>query len=101
MRQGEIVYSPLYRKQILLLQPHFQKDAVRFNLQVSEDKPPETFAEKLRYARYQKGLLQREVAEMVGVSRTCYAEWENGGTVSEEMMGKLGSFYGNALEIKL
>lgn len=80
---------------ILLLQPHFQKDSVKYNLQVSEDKLPETLGEKLRFARYQKGLLQREVAQMVGVSRSCYHAWENGGNMSEMYLEKVKNVLGN------
>ena len=40
--------------------------------------PEWTFADRLRKARQATGLLQREFAEKLGVSKAAYAQWEAG-----------------------
>ena len=36
------------------------------------------FKDKLREQRIEKGLTQKEVAELLGLSKTCYAGYEQG-----------------------
>lgn len=40
-----------------------------------------TLGEKIKNARLQKGLSQRQVAEQLGVSQPSYFEWERGDSV--------------------
>ena len=44
-----------------------------------------TVADKLQYARLTAGLLQRELAELVGIDRTTLTAYENGQIVEEHM----------------
>jgi len=45
-----------------------------------------TVADKLQYARLAAGLLQRELAEKIGIDRTTLISYENGQTVEENMI---------------
>lgn len=83
---GVPLFAPFYRHSFPVFQTHFQADREKLNLLSKEDKPPENLGERLKYFRCQKGLLQREVAQQVGVSRSCYHGWEHGGNVSEHLL---------------
>lgn len=48
------------------------------------------FCKNLKYARKNKGLTQREVAQKLNVVESCYANWEQGRTEPNiEMLRKL------------
>lgn len=38
------------------------------------------FPERLKQLRQKKGLTQQEIAELLGVKRNTYSDWENGKT---------------------
>ena len=61
------------------LQPHFLAEAEKVN--IGNDSPAkfDTVADRLRYYRHKKGLLQREVADCVGIERTTYSAYEEDG----------------------
>lgn len=73
-----VAYAPLYLHSFQLLQPHFLKEAERFNITSSDPALLVTTADKLRYYRYKKGLLQRNIADYVGIERTTYCTYEEG-----------------------
>lgn len=54
-------------------------DAERFNLEFSDPSEITQIADKLRWYRYQKGLLQENVADYVGMERSTYSGYEEYG----------------------
>ena len=71
-----ITYSPLYIHSFRLVQPHTLVEAEKFNLRYSDPSQIDNTPDKLRWYRYQKGLLQRDVAEYVGMDRSTYGSYE-------------------------
>ena len=71
-----ITYSPLYIHSFRLIQPHTLVEAEKFNLRYSDPSQIDNTPDKLRWYRYQKGLLQRDVAEYVGMDRSTYGSYE-------------------------
>ena len=69
----------LLRRDFLLLQPHLQEEAERLNLKHPDPKKIDTTAGKLRWYRQRKALLQREVADSIGISRRTYIRFEEDG----------------------
>ncbi len=70
-----VVYAPLYIHSFQLLLPHHQAEAEKFN-GIVPDKLTST-ADKLRFFRYKKALLQRKVAEYAGLDRSTYIRYES------------------------
>ena len=71
-----VAYAPLYIHRFRLLLPHCLAEGEKFNA-VEPDKLTST-ADKLRYYRYKKALLQREVADYAGLDRSTYIRYEIG-----------------------
>ena len=71
-----ISYAPLYVHSFPLVQPHFLVDAEKFNLTYSDLSEIGNTADKLRWCRYRKGLLQRDVAAYAGLDRGTYGSYE-------------------------
>lgn len=65
-----VTYAPLYIHSFQLLLPHHQAESEKFN---GIDPNKLTFtADKLRYFRYKKALIQREVADYERLDRSTY-----------------------------
>ncbi len=73
---NDVIYAPLYIHSFQLLLPHYLAEAVKFN-GIDPDDLIST-ADKLRYYRYKKALLQREVANYAGIDRSTYINYEAG-----------------------
>lgn len=71
-----ISYAPLYIHSFPLVQPHFLVDAEKFNLAYSDLSKIDNTADRLRWCRYHKGLLQRDVADYTGIDRGTYWSYE-------------------------
>lgn len=71
-----IAYAPLYIHSFPVVQPHFLVDAEKYNLTYSAISEIESTADKLRWCRYRKGLLQRDVADYSGIDRSTYIHYE-------------------------
>ncbi|MCL1786998.1 MAG: helix-turn-helix domain-containing protein [Defluviitaleaceae bacterium] len=71
-----VKFAPLYVYSFPFLRPHFLADAEKVNIGNDSPEKFDTVADKLRYYRHKKGLLQREVADYVGVERTTYSAYE-------------------------
>ena len=58
--------------------------------------PPENLPDKLRYYRQRAGLLQKEVADRLGIDRNTYSRYEspNRGRYPEEKLKALAELYG-------
>ncbi len=73
---SETTFAPLCFYNFSLCLPRQIYEAQRFNLQYSDQSKLSSTADKLRWHRYHKGLLQREVAERIGIERTTYIRYE-------------------------
>ena len=62
-----------------LLAPHYLQDAAKFNLEYPDPSRITRTADKLRWYRYRKALLQREVADYAGIDRSTYMHYEEAG----------------------
>ena len=57
------------------------------------------FPERLKQLRQKKGLTQQEIAELLGVKRNTYSDWENGKTEPNfEMILKLADLFEVSLD---
>ena len=74
---GVQLYAPMYISSFQLLMPHSLVEADKFNNRFSLDNRPINTSDKLRYFRYKKALLQREVADFAGIDRCTYNSYES------------------------
>ena len=59
----------------------------------------EKFHEKLKVLRKKQGLTQQEIAELLGVKRNTYSDWENGKCKPNyEKLEKIADFFGVSLD---
>ena len=56
-------------------------------------KPPTTFAERIKLYRLHKGLNQKQFAELLGVSPDSVANWESGKNLYQESYEKLSKVF--------
>lgn len=87
--------APLYIHSFPLLAPHHILEAEKFNLRYTSPSQIIGTADKLRWYRYQHGLLQREVAFLVGIDRSTYIHYENDEVeyYPVEIMKKIAALY--------
>ena len=76
---NEVAYAPLYIHSFRLVQPHTLVEAERFNIRYTDPVQIDNTPDKLRWYRYQKGLLQRDVADFAGIDRSTYGSYEEAG----------------------
>ena len=74
----EIIYAPLYIHSFQLFMPRTLVEAEKFNITYSDPDKLTTTSDKLRYYRYKKALLQRDVADYAEIDRSTYIHYENG-----------------------
>ncbi len=90
-----VVYAPLYSHRFQLVQPHTIVEAEKFNLRYADPGMIDCIPDKLRWYRYHKGLLQREVANRINISCNTYSGYEEQGRdyYPVEHMEKLAEVY--------
>jgi transcriptional regulator with XRE-family HTH domain len=71
------VYAPLFIYTIPFLRPKQLSQCEKFNLRYPSPDLLTTTADKLRYYRYQKALLQQDVADYAGIDRSTYISYED------------------------
>jgi len=61
---------------------------------VDKDYPanPKTIGEHIRKRRMDLGLMQREVAKIIGVTESTIWNWENGWDIQKKYMKRVGGF---------
>ena len=74
-----VEFAVLMIRSFPLLQPHFQVEAEQLNLQYPDPTEITAVADKLRWYRHRKALLQREVADFAGIDRSTYIHYEEAG----------------------
>ena len=97
---GKIRLAPLEILRFPLLAPCKLLDAQKFNLRYTEPSQITEIADKLRWYRYQHALMQKEVAEQIGIDRNTYIHYEEYGRdyYPIEHMEKLAGLYGVPVE---
>ena len=92
---GNIKFSPLFIHSFPLLAPHHLVESEKFNIRFSDPSQITEVADKLRWYRYRKALLQREIAELIGIDRSTYIKYEESDHdyYSIEHMTKLAELY--------
>lgn len=74
-----IRFGLLLVKSFPLLAPHHLAEASKFNLEYPDPSRITATADKLRWYRYRKALLQRDVADYAGIDRGTYTHYEEAG----------------------
>ena len=72
-----VEFAVLMIRSFPLLQPHFQVEAEQLKIQYPNPEAIPITADKLRWYRHQKALLQRDVADRAGINRDSYVHYED------------------------
>ena len=93
---GVVKLAPLFIHTFPLLAPHHLLESEKFNIRFPSPAKITEIADRLRYHRYRKALLQREVADYIGVDRSTYIHYEEYGRdyYPLENMQKLADLFG-------
>lgn len=75
---GETKHSPLFVISFRLMAPRKLLEAQLFNKQYHSYGDIDNISDRLRFCRHRLGLMQKEVAKMVGISRSTYINLETG-----------------------
>ncbi len=73
-----VTYAPFYIHSFRLVAPHKLVEAEKFNIRYTEPSQIDNTLDRLRWYRYQKGLLQADVAAYAGIDRVTYSRYEEG-----------------------
>ena len=89
-------YAPLYITSFPLNAPRKQLDAQLFQNRWNSYGAIDNIPDRLRWLRHSRGLMQKEVAEIAGVSRSVYIDLETGAAkqMPARAADKLAQFYG-------
>ena len=69
---GETKHSPLFVLSFRLMVPRKLLEAQLFNKQYHSYEDIENIPDRLRFCRHKLGLMQKEVAQIVGIARSTY-----------------------------
>lgn len=85
----------MYIHSFKVISPHRLSEAIKFNQQYHKYEDVPDVQDKLRWCRYHMGLSQKEVADLIGINRSVYINYENGKTVhyKKEIVDKLARLY--------
>ncbi len=88
-------YAPLCIHSFRLIAPRKLLEAQLFNRQYHSFDEITNVSERLRWLRHQKGWMQKEVAELLGIPRTKYIEYETGSVkhYPKEIVDKISALY--------
>ena len=90
---GDIKFSPLFIHTFPLLAPHHLLESEKFNIRLPDPSKITETADKLRWYRYRKALLQREIAELIGIDRGTYIRYEEYGHDYYPVLGVCTTFF--------
>ena len=71
------VYGLLYKHTFPFITPRKLLESEIFNIRYQDPKDIPTTAEKLRYYRHKKALLQKDVAKQIGINQSTYISYES------------------------
>lgn len=88
--------APLYIHRFRLVSPRKLLEAQQLHQQYRRYEEIRTVPERLRWCRHHLGLMQKEVAERIGISRNSYLAYEMGEAdyYPREIVDKLAALYG-------
>ena len=95
IEDGIVRYAPLCIYTFRLIAPRKLLEAQLFNKQYQRYEEIQSIPERLKWHRYQNGLMQKEVADILGVTRRKYQQLELG-TIDyypKELLDKLSELY--------
>lgn len=75
---GIVQYAPLCIHTFRLIAPRKLLEAQQFNQQYHSYEEIQNVPDRLRWCRHHMGLMQKEVAEQIGISRGHYIDYEVG-----------------------
>lgn len=89
-------YAPLYIHRFPLCAPRKILEATDLNRQYHRYEEIQSVPDRLRWLRHSRGLMQKEVAVIAGVSRSVYVDLETGAAkqMPAGVADKLAHFYG-------
>ena len=92
---GIVRYAPLCIHSFQLVAPRKLLEAQLFNQQYHSYEEIICVQDRLRWCRHHMGLMQKEVAELIGITRTQYIEYEVGSVnyFPKEIVDKLAELY--------
>ena len=95
-QNSHVRYAPLYIHRFPLCAPRKLLEATSLNRQYQRYEQIQTVPDRLRWLRHSRGLMQREVAVIAGVSRSVYIDLETGAAkqMPAGVADKLAHFYG-------
>ncbi len=73
-----VTFAPFYIHSFRLTAPHKLTEAEKFNIRYTAPSQIDNTPDRLRWYRYQKGLLQADVAAHIGIDRKTYSRYEEG-----------------------
>jgi len=101
--KDEVYYAPLYVHSFRYTMQFYSADVIWFQKVEAKKTKLKTTGDKLRYYRHKKGLKQSEVADYIGISRSVYADYEEGkrNSYPVEVVQKLVELFGVSVELLL
>lgn len=92
---GYVRYAPMYIHSFRLIAPRKLLEAQLFNQQYQNYEDIPTVQDRLRWCRHHMGLMQKEVADMIGITRGHYIDFEVGYVdyYPKEIVDKLAALY--------
>ena len=92
---GYVRYAPMYIHSFRLIAPRKLLEAQLFNQQYQNYEDIPNVPDRLRWCRHHMGLMQKEVAELIGISRGHYIDFEVGyiDHYPKEIVDKLAALY--------
>ena len=92
---GVVRYAPLCIHSFRLIAPHKLLEAQLFNQQYHSYEEIVTVHDRLRWCRHHMGLMQKEVADQIGITREQYVDYETGSIIyyPREIVDKLSELY--------
>lgn len=92
---GETKYSPLFVLSFRLMAPRKLLEAQLFNKQYHSYEDIDNIPDRLRFCRHKLDLMQKEVAQIVGISRSTYInlETDNYNRFDKTTADKLSKLY--------
>lgn len=92
---GCVRYAPLYIHSFRLIAPRKLLEAQLFNQQYHSYEEIQAVPDRLRWCRHHMELMQKEVAELVGITRENYIDFEMGyaDCCPKEVVDRLAALY--------
>ena len=76
-KNGEIIFKPLYAMTLKFEENPLSQEAIEFFYSNPNPDLLKSTGEKLRWYRYKNNLLQKDVADIIGVDRSTYIRYES------------------------